>query len=374
MLIGIDAREIQEGVHTGIGRALVVFLDYFSNQSDKNKCILFSSKPIPSECINSSPRLQYVVKNEITAWIWDQITLPALIRKFNIDLLFSPFYKTPIFCSCPKVCTIFDLMYVYCEYYKKELSLIALLYLKTIGRFMVNRSKIVFTCSNYSKSEIIRFYGTPPEKIKVIYLGLDDIYKPVTDIGLIQKTLSNYTIDSDFILYTGNFKPHKNVDSLINAFDIVAKRYPGIKLVLAGAQKRTSRKIVEAIKSCRYKENILITGAIPIQDQIIFYSSAKVFVMPSLYEGFGYPPLEAMACGAPVISSKLTSLKEIVGNAGLTINPRNPELIAKLIFKVLKSPDISASLSENGLKWSKKFTSVRYAKSLYELLIKNSNT
>lgn len=374
MLIGIDAREIQDGIFTGIGRALSVFLEYFSRQNDNNTCILFSSKPIPKECVGFSSRIHAIVKKEKYMWLWDQTTLLHLIKKNKIDLFYSPYYKIPVLCPCPCVSAIFDLMYVYCEYYKRELSFLSLLYLKTFGWLMAHRADAIFTCSEYSKSEIIRFYGVKPGKIEVIYLGLDDIYKSVCDPDQIKTTKKKFNIDSDFILYTGNFKPHKNVETLIYAFDIVVKEFPDIKLVLSGAQKRHAKIIEELISSCQCKNNIIITGDIPIQDQVILYSAAKVFVMPSLYEGFGYPPLEAMACGTPVISSILTSLSEIVGDAGIRVDTRNQKQIAEKIIEVLKSPELASCLAKRGLEWSQQFTSTKYAKQLYELLLTTYNS
>ncbi len=374
MIIGIDAREIQDGITTGMGRALSVFLDYFSTLNDCNSCILFSSKPVPENCYSPSSRIRTMIKKENCMWLWDQFVLRRLITENNIDLFYSPYYKIPLFCPIPTVSAIFDLMYVYCEQYKKKLSLLSLIYLKTFGRLMAHQANIIFTCSEYSKTEIIRFHGINPEKIKVIYLGLDNLYTPVCDQGRIAVTKEKYSINGDFILYTGNFKPHKNIESLICAFEIVSEIKSNIKLVLAGAQIVSAEKIEKQIQSSSAKTSIIVTGRIPLEDQITLYSSAKVFVMPSFYEGFGYPPLEAMACGVPVVSSVETSLGEIVGTAGIAIDPKNPQQIAEKILAVLKSPDLAVSLIKKGKKRAEQFTQEKYARLLYELLCTTGNS
>jgi glycosyltransferase involved in cell wall biosynthesis len=373
MKIGIDAREIQDGITTGMGRALAVFLDYFSALNDRNMCILFSGNPVPEGCFSPSPRIRNIVRKENNMWLWDQFVLYGLIKNTRIDLFYSPYYKLPLLCPCPAVNAIFDLMYVYCELYKKELDLLSLLYLKTFGRLMAHKTGAIFTCSEYSKTEIIKFHGVKPEKITVIYLGLDEIYTPVRDPERIAETKKNYSIDSDFILYTGNFKPHKNVETLIRAFEKVLKIFPDITLVLAGAPIVSAEKIEKCIQSSPASSSIIVTGKIPIEDQVVLYSSAVVFVMPSLYEGFGYPPLEAMACGTPVVSSVETSLKEIVGDAGVPVDPRNPQQIAEKVMAILQSPDLAMSLRKKGIERAKQFTRERYARSLYKLLCDINN-
>ena len=368
MKIGIDAREIENGVRTGIGRALSVFLDYFESRQDGNTAFLFSTRPIERP---DSPRMQKVVAPSAMTFVWDQFTLPRLIRNAQIDLFYSTYYKVPIRAPCPCVSTIYDLMYLTFPMYQKE-SRLSLFFYKTFARMLIKKASRIITSSAYSQKEIAGFYRINAEKIITIPLGVPSAFCPASP-GRIKELMRRFGIKRDYILYTGNFNPHKNVSGLIKSFAIVHDQFPDCMLVLAGYTKSHGCAIATQIADAGLQKNVIVASTISETDLPALYSGARLFVMPSLYEGFGYPPLEAMACGTPVVCSNATSLPEVVGDAALLVDANNPHDMAKAIIQILESPDMARILSKKGLERAKIFSGDNYAKNVYNLLMAAAN-
>jgi glycosyltransferase involved in cell wall biosynthesis len=362
MIIGIDAREIQFGVHTGIGRALEVFLEYFQGLCDDNRIILFSAEPLrPFQ----NRRISNVVKKEVVTFYWDQVSLVGLIKKYNVDLFYSPYYKIPMFCPCPAINAILDLMYLYFEPYKKAMPFASRLYYRAVGTIMARRAKAIFTCSEFSKKDVADYYRVNPEKVKVIHLGLDCAYHPVTDRRKIEQVKSKYNIEGDYVLYVGNVKQHKNIETLLQSFSMVSTEFDHVKLVLSTPKDEHLRRIEHLIDP----KTMVVTGEVCLEDQVILYSGAKLFLITSLYEGFGFPPLEAMACGIPVVSSDSGSLPEVIGTAGTLVDGRNPQQIARRVLEILRSPELRLTMAKAGIERAREFTKEKYSADLYQLFL-----
>jgi glycosyltransferase involved in cell wall biosynthesis len=369
MIIGIDAREIQNGVFTGIGKALNNFLIYFRGLVDEHRIVLFSEKTLP---MNYGARITSVVHE--SSWItiyWDQIVLLKLIKKYQIELFYSPYYKVPLLISIPVISTIFDLMYIYYPTKWRGNSLFSRWYYRIVGGMMVKKTDEIFTCSNYSKSEIIRFYKVPDRKITVIHLGLSDEFHK-SDSASVSDVKRKFKVVSPYILYMGNFKPHKNVSLLIDAFKVVKNLIPDLQLVLAGNKDHNFALLHEQIRLSSAESAIVTTGLVTLNDQIALYSGASVFVFPSLYEGFGYPPLEAMACGTPIVSSDRTSLDEIIGDAAVRCNPLSVSDLAQKICTLFNDAELRKRCIERGFNQVKKFTNAKYCNEFYTMLLSRS--
>jgi glycosyltransferase involved in cell wall biosynthesis len=365
MKLGIDAREIENGVHTGIGRALSVFLDYFGKIQDENTCVLFSTRPIER---TDSPRIQKVVEPSAMTFIWDQFTLPQLIRNARIDLFYSTYYKIPFTSTCPCFSTMYDLMYLTYPAYREKASL-SRLYYKTFGRMLVKKASRIITSSVYSQKEIAAFYKVNQEKITSIPLGVPPIFCPVSP-DRVKSFTQRIGIKRDYILYTGNFKPHKNISGLVKSIKIVHDRFPEILLILAGDTGHHFDAISAEISTAGLGDCVKSIGAVNDTDLPTLYSGARLFVMPSLYEGFGYPPLEAMACGTPVVCSNATSLPEVAGDAAILVDANDHQAMADAMIQVIESPERVRLMSEKGKMRAKMFTGDRYAENLYDLLKK----
>ncbi len=367
MIIGIDGREIEDGIFTGIGQVLNNFLNFFEYLNDDNRIILFTNK----KCIyKSGSRISNIVSaaSPITIY-WDQIVLPTLIKKYKVSFFYSPYYKVPLATSVPIISTIFDLMYIYYPVKWKGNNFFSRLYYRLIGKIMAAKARIIFTCSNYSKNEIIRSYGVTPGKVEVIQLGISEKYRRLEDRTIIDGVKRKFGIDLPYLLYCGNFKPHKNVSVLIDAFEMVRNSGFKIMLVLAGNKSGDFLSTAKRIGISSHAGAIITTGNITQEEQIALYNGAAVFVFPSLYEGFGFPPLEAMACGTAVISSDRTSLSEVVGDAALICNPLNAADIADKIIYMLQNEDVRSLYIGRGLRRAQLFVNSQFCNRFYTMLL-----
>ncbi|MBI4309968.1 MAG: glycosyltransferase family 4 protein [Candidatus Omnitrophica bacterium] len=364
MRLGIDAREIQDGVYTGIGRPLANFLRYFAALDNDDICVLFSSRKIP---VDFGPRVVNVVLEEKFTLAWDQWHLPWAIKKMGIDLFYSPYYKIPLIKFCPTVSAILDLMYLIFEPYQKQLSPLARLYYATLGRLYAHRADKIWTCSVYSKRDIQRVYGVHDSKITVVPLSVSGIYRRETNPGHIEAMRQEWNINGRYILYMGNFKAHKNVENIIHAFAALVPMFPDLKLILAGPKEHTYPRLVKSTQDYHLEDKVLFPGKILEHDQPhLLYSGAEVFVMPSLYEGFGLPPAEAMACQTPVVASNTTSIPEVVRDAGLLVDPNDVSQIAAAIKRILQEEGLAKDLVKKGLEYVKEYDEHKTSQQLYD--------
>ncbi len=253
-------------------------------------------------------------------------------------------------------------------------------------RFMLNmsmerstrRADAIITISEFSKAEIIKYLGVPPERIYVMPCGVDfKKFRPDYDLDDIAKTKSKYGITKDYFLYLGTLEPRKNIERLIEAYGLLKKRIGCIpKLVISGKKGWLYDTIFERVNVLDLGNDVIFTGYVDENDVPVLMKGAFAFVFPSLYEGFGLPPLEAMACGTPVIASNAASLPEVVGDAGLLIDPYSVESISKALECLLMDPSLQSELADKGLKRAVMFTwekSVDIISEVYEQISKQNS-
>ncbi len=357
MRLGIDAREIQNGIYTGIGRPLANFLEYFAGLDNDDTCVLFSSQKI---LLDFGPKVKNAVISEKITFLWDQWQLPQALRQEHIEVFYSPYYKMPLLKPCPTVSAILDLMYLSFKPYYRQLPVFKKLYYAIFGRLYAWRADQILTCSKYSMGDILRIWGVDANKIKLIPLSLGNNYRPQPGQSPVQ---------GRYILYVGNFKLHKNVSMLLEAFGEIAGSFPDLKLVLAGPHEHTYQQLVETVQNKGLQGRVLFLGKISEEDHPQnLYSGAEVFVMPSLYEGFGLPPLEAMACGVAVVASNATSIPEVIKDAGILVDPTDAHAMADAITKVLTNQGLKDKMIEQGLKRSREYESLKISAQMYEFL------
>jgi len=365
--IGVDAREIQNGVITGIGRSLANFIRYFGKNETKHSLVLFSERKIPVEFRGN---ISQVVIDSCPTFIWDQWKLPIALKANKIDLFYSPYYKVPLLINILIVNQVLDLMYLVFPPYREALGFFGRLYYATFGKAFAKKSVSIITDSEHAKQDIVRIWKIDSEKIVVIPLGIADRYVPVDDPELLASVRSRFRLTAKYILYLGNFKPHKNVETLVLAFKKVSDRFREHKLVLAGPLDEHGRKIQGLVSKQEITDRVIFTDTIREDDcPEALLSMADLFVFPTLYEGFGLPPLEAMACGTPVITSNLTAVPEVVGNAGVMVNPLDVDELADNISDLLADTDKRRCFSEMGLERSKIFREEQTAGKIYQHLI-----
>lgn len=232
----------------------------------------------------------------------------------------------------------------------------------------VKRADRLIAVSEFTRSELIERFRLSPDRIRVIHPGVGREFSPLQEFEQIDCLKSKYGIKRKYILFVGFIEAKKNLPRLVEAFAEVKRSLPEpYQLVIAGPPGPAMEEVTRKIRELFLEGEVLLTGAVPRQELPLLYAGAALFTFPSLQEGFGIPPLEAMACGTPVIASNVTSLPEIVGPAGLLVDPLRTETLAEAIHKVLTDPSLSEALKQKGLTHSKQFSWERMARETLHL-------
>lgn len=282
------------------------------------------------------------------------LTLSAELRKHPVDVLHVQFTAPP-FCPCPVVVSVHDLSF---EHLPQTFLRRSRTQLRLTVRHSARRADRILTLSEHTRSDVIETYKIDPAKVTAIPLAAPAHFGPVTDDKELQRVRHNYGIDGDYVLTVGSIQPRKNLVRLINAYAALRGAHTGNrspKLVIVGKRGWLFDETLRALETTGVKDSIVLTGYVPERDLPPLYSGALCFVYPSYFEGFGLPPLEAMKCGAPVIVGNATSLPEVVGDAGLKVDPFDVSAIAGAISELINNSELRRELSVKGLKRAELF-------------------
>lgn len=284
----------------------------------------------------------------------EQVALPGLLRRHKVDFLHSPHFLLPVACPCPAVVTIHDVIYLAC---KEDLpSLPGRLYYRAMMAMAVRSAARIITDSEFSRNDIVARLNADPEKIDVIYPGVDARLARVNDEAELQRIRAKYGIHGDYILYAGIYKLRKNHAGLLQAFQRFLLDGSRAQLVIAGPLKEGEAILRRLAAELGISESVVFTGFVPEADLAALYSAARVYACPSLYEGFGFTVLEAMACGTPVVCSPATSLPEAAGNGALYADPGNAVDFAQALQRAFHDEPMRQELIEKGRKNAESFT------------------
>ena len=282
---------------------------------------------------------------------WNLLGLPLALFKQRPkpDIVFSPGHYSPLFSPSPLFVSIMDLGYLkFPDHFTKK----TYWKLRLGTAFSIKRAKHIFTISRSSQNDIIKYYNIDPRKITVSYPGIDHQSFNLKAKEKTDKVREKYKIEGDYLLFLSTLKPSKNIEGLLKAFAEVVKSNRKISLVIAGKKGWLYDQIFNKVKSLGIEKRVVFTGFVDENDVPGLMAGAKVFVLPSFYEGFGIPVVEAMACGTPVVVSRAGSLPEIVGRARVIVNPNSHLDVARGIKEALTEGD---NLIEKGLRQAKKF-------------------
>jgi glycosyltransferase involved in cell wall biosynthesis len=283
------------------------------------------------------------------------LTLSAELRKHPVDVLHVQFTAPP-FCPCPVVVSIHDLSF---EHLPQTFKRRSRTQLRLTVRHSASRAARILSLSQHTRRDIMETYGIDGKRIEAIPLAAPDHFCTVTDKRELQRVRHTYGIDGDYILSVGSIQPRKNLARLIKAYGSLRRDYSADKLpklVLVGKCAWLYDETLRALDETGAKDSVILTGYVPEADLPALYSSALCFVYPSYFEGFGLPPLEAMKCGTPVIVGNRTSLPEVVGEAGLTVDPFDVDAIASAIRRLINDPSLRKKLSQLGQERASTFT------------------
>lgn len=378
MKIGIEAHTIERQEKLGAGgNYLFQILKEWSNlNSDEYQFILYFKDKIPSiGFLDSKVFVKKLIKTPIKSTaLFYNIFMPLAAKKDKADILFLPFYMRPFFCFTATITAVHDISYkVHPEWfswnYKLPFRLLTWLAIKT--------SKAILACSEYTKQEIIKNYRVFPEKIKVIHLAADKIFNLTKNEQEIQKSKQKYGINKKYLFYAGNIFNRRHVLEMITAFKLLKETYSedfaGLQFLISGRDiTRPSQNIDREIEKVnkKFPNAIKRTQYIDTDDLKNIYQGAEALVYISEYEGFGLPVIEAMACGTPALTTKMTSLDEVMGDYPLWIdNPSDVEEIKDKMIKVLSDESLKNKMIEKGLERAKHFSWRQTAEETLKILI-----
>ena len=292
--------------------------------------------------------------------IWQLFNLPLKLRKMDLDIVHDPAGVGPLLFNMPfkKVGTICDLsLLLFPETHRKS----SVIMHKLLFYPAVKNLDKVITISENSKRDIMEHLKVPEEKIRVIYVAADEQFKPLEeeDVAEIKR---EYNLDFPFILSLSVLEPRKNLPILIKSFHKLKNQGLGHRLVIGGGKGWKYENIFRTVEELGLDKEVIFLGCVPGEDLPKLYNAADLFVFPSLYEGFGLPPLEAMACGCPVITSNTSSLPEVVGDAGVMVDPYDVNGWAEAMDRVLLNKGLKQDMRERGLERAKMFSWEKTAK------------
>jgi glycosyltransferase involved in cell wall biosynthesis len=306
------------------------------------------------------------------------LEMHKVINKLQVDLIHVPHtFWRPLITKAPFVITVHDLLdYMYRARTNNGIRRIVHSY---GTRQVMQHAAKIFAVSNFTKRDVARFFNIKPDKIEVVYNALDETFMRGHSTAAEQAIVrGRYQVDSPFLLYAGRISPHKNVARIIESFSALkgelAKEgtYPDLKLIVIGDEVSKNPDIRRAVIRSGVQHDVRFLGFVSIDVLRVFFDMAKVFVFPSLYEGFGLPPLEAMAHGTPVVASNTSALPEVVGNAALMVNPENVFEISRALLRVLTDQALRERMKAAGIEQSQRFSwdaSVRRMLELYEQVV-----
>lgn len=319
-----------------------VFVNETANQNDfrNSDNMRFMQSHLPT----SKPMVRIV---------WEQLLLPAIVRANDLDVLHCPVNVAPMMAPCATALTIHDLTFlVFPDRFKRERRN----YLRALTRVSARRARRIMTDSAHTKQDVIRLLGVPPDKIDVVYPGLDEAFHRPSqeDVAAFR---ARHNLPDRFIFNSGTIEPRKNIDQLVRAYGLLVKR--GLKscpLIIGGGTGWLAEGVFAEVERQELGDQIKFLGYVDQAELPLWYAAASLFVYPSLYEGFGLPPLEAMACGTPVITSSASSLPEVVGSAGITVDPTSVDDLASAITEVLESQEKRELMTQAGLRQAATFS------------------
>lgn len=355
MHIAIDAHSV--GAQLGGNESYITnLIESLADIDSVNRYTLYVTKPEAAKRFaNRWPNFTLRTTLPHTPLVRVPLTLSAELRRHPVDLLHVQFTAPP-FCPCPVVASIHDLSF---EHLPKTFKRRSRMQLRLTVRQTARNAARILALSEYSRGDIIETYGIEPERVSVIPPAAPGHFAPVTDVLELARVRRNYGIEDEYILSVGSIQPRKNLARLIAAYASLRRLRPQAKLpqlVLVGKKAWLFDETLRAATEHGLTSDIIFTGYVPEADLPPLYSGACCFIYPSYFEGFGLPVLEAMQCGTPVIAGNRTSLPEVVGDAGLLVDPFDEQALALAMARVIENSDLAAELCVKGLKRARDFS------------------
>lgn len=354
MIIGVEGRTLQ-GERYGVARYLMNLLREMVALEADNRFILYTSGPVEPLGF-SSPRLEVKTITMRPSLLWRHVRLPLAMRRDGVDLHFSPSYFLPLLKLCPAVVVVHDITFkVHPEWFAmdRRFRFDDLFWRKVAG------AERIITVSEHSKGDIVRVLGVEPERITVIAEAADSLFRPVEDAERLAGARERFGLGEGFLFTAGSIHTRRNLERLIEAVSL-ASRASGkqLELLILGVPAPFSPPvdISGTARRCGMQGRVRHVDYVSEEDLLLLYNACGLFVYPSLYEGFGLPVIEAMACGTPVACSSTTSIPEVAGDAAVYFDPENVEEMADAIRRVTVDAPLGEKLSRAGMERAATFS------------------
>ncbi|MBN1583241.1 MAG: glycosyltransferase family 4 protein [Anaerolineae bacterium] len=288
--------------------------------------------------------------------VWEQLVAPVVLRQEKVDLLHAMAFVSPVLSKRPTVVTVFDVSFLQ---FPQAFSAAKRIYLRWMTHLSVQRATQVIAISDHTRRDVIERFTVPGERVKTVYCGVDASFRPLPE-KKVRAFRQKKGLPAQSILFLGTIEPRKNISQLIKAFaHLIAtsgQDFADLCLVIAGGKGWFFEPIFALVEELELTHRVRFTGYVPEEEKCGWYNVATCFCYPSLYEGFGLSPLEAMACGTPVITSNVSSLPEVVGDAGLTVAPDDVRGLSDALYRVLSDASLRDELVDRGKKRAATFT------------------
>jgi glycosyltransferase involved in cell wall biosynthesis len=366
MKIGIDSRFLTHPQKGGFKTYTENLVSNIALLDQKNEYILYLDRPPAQDTrIPVQENFSYRILKQapVIGMPWrEQVQLSVQTNRDRIDLLHSPCLTAPLMSSCPLVMTIHDMIWLFPKKYSRSHTFslqwkLMEWYQLVVPRAAARRASAILTVSQQSKDSIVEHLGIDPDHIFVTQGAVNSSFHPVRDAERLQTLREKYQLPSRFVLAIGSADPRKNIETLVQAYALlpenVRKEYHLVIVWTAATLAAATYKLVEVLGMNEYMHFI---NQVSNEELVLLYNKASLFVFPSLYEGFGLPMLEAMACGAPVIAANTSSIPEVAGDAALLVEAKDANGIANAILRILSDENLAAEMVQKGLKRNSMFS------------------
>jgi glycosyltransferase involved in cell wall biosynthesis len=369
--IAVNTRLLLKDKLEGIGWFSYEILKRLTQNHPEHQFLFIFDRPYDSSFVFADNVEAIVVgpqaRHPFLYLIWFEFSIPRILKKHQVDLFLSPDSYLSLSTSIPSVTVIHDLNF---EYYPKDLLFFARMYNKTMFPRFARKAKRVISVSEYSKQDIHKLYGIPKEQIDVVYNAANERFKAL-DFTEIEDVRKEYSGGIPYFVYVGALNPRKNLVNLLKAFDqLCEKEGAKAKMIVVGNKMYRTQAIDDTYKNMKFKEQVVFLGHLKTEDLNRIYGAALALAYVSYFEGFGIPIVEAFRSHCPVITSNVTSMPEVAGDAALLVDPFSVDEISSALSRILNEDDLRKQLIEKGCQQVKKFSWDISAEKMWESLVK----
>jgi glycosyltransferase involved in cell wall biosynthesis len=361
--IAIDARKLRD---YGVGTYVRNLLRHLARLDAATEYVVLCRTADRAAVAELGENFRAVSEPSGAYSVREQFAVPLALRREGATLFHAPHYVLPPLTPCRSVVTIHDCIHLrFPQYLPNRLGYA---YARASLWMAAHRAARVLTVSEASKRDILGYLRVPDDRVTVIHNAIDERFHEEPAADEVMRVRERYQLNDPFILYAGNIKPHKNLERLIEAFHMTRRGdLEHVKLLIIGDEISKYAGLRRTVHRYKLHKHVRFFGFVPDATLAILYRLARVFIFPSLYEGFGLPPLEAMASGTPVITSNVSSLPEVVGDAAMLIDPYEPDAIAGALRRVLVDDRLREDMRERGLARAREFSWDRSVKRIREI-------